>query len=66
MPKEKVYSRMLRARVGGKLLQMFDNICVNEELRDGEAIREAIRKYVSYDKENREKHTKENPLFKKP
>ena len=59
------FQRTLRTRVSGKLLKMFDDVCVKEELREAEALREAIRKYVNYDKENRENHTKGNPFFDK-
>ena len=64
--KQNKFSRTIQARVSGKLLRMFDDVCVREELNETEAIRECIRKYVSYDKENRENHTKTNPFFKKP
>lgn len=66
MNDEKRFSRTLRSRVGGKLLKLFDRKCAEQELREGEAIREAIRKFVDYDKEIGKKETPRNPFFDKP
>lgn len=41
------YSRRLQAVVKGKLLKDFDTICVRQEYKEGEALREAIRLLVA-------------------
>jgi len=66
MPKEKKFSRSLQSRVGGRLLRMFDQKCVEQELNESEGIREALRKFVDYDKADRKNETQKHPFFDKP
>lgn len=48
--KEKTFSRTLRTRVRGKMLKIFDIKCAKQELNESDAIREAIRLWVNYEK----------------
>jgi hypothetical protein len=47
------YSRRLQAVVKGKLLKDFDTVCVRQEYKEGEALREAIRLLVAKHFRNR-------------
>lgn len=55
-------SKILLARVSGKLLQRIGKVRVVEELSESEIIRDALRKYVD-DKINRAERPKTNTYY---
>jgi hypothetical protein len=46
MARKKAYSRQLQGVVRGLTLKNFDEICVEQELTEPDAIRQAVKEFV--------------------
>lgn len=46
MAEKKSFSRQVHGTVRGKTLKKFDTICVEQEMTESEAVREAVKEYV--------------------